>query len=41
MWDPQVVATPFVQILSLIAPGTPANGEITSPFAIFASTASA
>ena len=39
--DAQVVLTPFVQILSLIAPGIPSKYEIASPAAIFLSAFSA
>ena len=33
--EEQVVRRPLVEILSLIAPGTPASGAISSPAAIF------
>ena len=39
--EEQVVSKPLVQILSLIAPGTPAKVAIASPAAIFASTLAA
>ncbi len=41
MWDEQVVRSPFVLMLSLMAPGIPASGLISWPAAIMASTLAA